>query len=448
MKKTILSLIIILSTATFFGCDNLNPLPPEVIYVDPVRPGYSLIGTYDSMDTAVVEMVDVDAKTITFLNHAVEKSYTLAYNDSTIILDKYDRAMSIAQIIKGEIVDVCFIKDNKKLVSIKQSPAAFSFENISKYHLDAERKNAIIGDENFRLKGNTLVTSDDRKVEIADIIHRDIITIRGIDREIWSIVVERGHGYLKLTNDAYAVGGWIEVGQNIIQKVTDNMLLVVPEGTFDVQISARGFSATRRVTIERNKETIIDLGEGEVIIEAPRTGKVVFSVTPATAMVYIDGEEVDIKGAIELEFGLYQVVCEAPLYDTVTLYIKVSQDVASVSITMDETGTNNSGGSVSDNYLTPPPMETGKNRVYMEAPVDVEVYQDGVYMGISPVYFEKVPGSHTITLRKHGYITKSYQIHLDNEANDVTYSFSALEKNSIETGNNENETDNNESEND
>ncbi|MCL2717804.1 MAG: PEGA domain-containing protein [Lachnospiraceae bacterium] len=433
MKKLILSFIILLYTVFIFGCGNSSTPPPDVIDIDFTRPSYSLIGTYDSMDTAVVENVDTEAKSITLINYSLDKSYTLEYDALTAFWDKFDQALSVAQISMGEIVDVCFMKNEKRLVSLQQSKDAFSFDNISKFTLDGGRRIAIIGDENFRLTPSTLIASDNRRIETTDIIARDIVTIRGIDRDIWSIVVQRGHGYLKLVNDFYAIGGWIEIGQNIIQKITDNMLLTVPEGTFDIHISARGFSTTRKVTIERNKETTIDLGDVE--IEIPRTGKVLFNVYPNTATVYIDGAEVDIRGVIELPFGLYQVVCEAPGYDTVTIHIRVSQDIASVSITMDVAGTNreeNNNASVSDNNLQ---IETGRNRVYIEAPVDVEVYQDGVYMGISPVHFEKVPGSRTITLRRQGYITKSYQIHLDSEATDVTYSFSALERNSLETDN-------------
>jgi hypothetical protein len=247
-------------------------------------------------------------------------------------------------------------------------------------------------------------------------------------------VVEKGHGYLRLTNDAYAIGGWIEIGQSIIQRVSDGMLLTVPEGTFEVYISASGFNTTRKVTIERNKETTIDLGDVE--IEEIRKGKVIFTVTPSFAAVYVDGEEVDTSKVVELEFGLHQIVCEADGYDTITQYIKVTEGLANVNIVMDVAGTN---PSVSDNELPDNTITAGIGRVYIDSPAGVEVYVDGVYMGMSPVHFAKRIGSLTITLRREGYITKSYTIFIDDAASDVTYSFSALERNL----NNENDNNNN-----
>jgi len=433
MKKFLVKILILLITTLLFACGNTTPPPPAAPDIDHTKPSHPNIGIYDSLDTVIISNIDTEARTITFINFELDKPYTLEYNGVTTFMDKYEKVLSVAQLMVGEVVDVSFLKSEKLLVSLFQSKEAFTYENISRYTLDGGRKVAVIGENTYRLTNSALVVSDGRRIDVADIVNRDVVTIRGFDRDIWSIVVQSGHGYLRLINDIYAIGGWIEIGQTHIQRITDNMLLVVPEGTFEVRISARGFSTTRRVTIDRNRETVIDLGD--VVVESPRTGRVIFNVEPINAAVFIDGREIDIRNIIELEFGLYQVICMAPGYDTVTIHIRVSEENASVSIIMDREGTNvnnNNNTSVSGNEL---PLEVGRNRVYIEAPVDVEVYQDGVYMGISPVHFEKVAGSRTITLRHQGFITKSYQIHLDNEPTDVTYSFSALERMSLEIGN-------------
>ena len=55
-------------------------------------------------------------------------------------------------------------------------------------------------------------------------------------------------------------------------------------------------------------------------------------------------------------------------------------------------------------------------------------------MGVAPVTYSKTGGSHTITLRKSGYITRSYNIEVPDDNQDVTYSFPALEKEDSENG--------------
>ena len=423
------TLPLLLAATLLIGCGPFAAPPPHGAEPDPAPAEPSAyVGMYDSMDTAVVEDIDAEARTVTLLNLAVGQSYTLEYNDTTAITDKYGAAMAMTQIAVGDIVDVCFMKESRRLVSMGRTPDAFVMDDVAKYSLDELRGSVTIGSESYRLHDSTLIISDGRRISAADIIAHDIVAFQGMGRDIWSITVQRGHGYLRLVNDAYAIGGWIEVGQGIIQRISDNMLLSVPEGSAEVHISARGFATTRRVHIERNKETVIDLGGVEV--EDVRTGRVLFSISPPDATVYIDGIETDVRGSVALEFGIHQVVCEAVGFDTITMYIKVSEENAGVTIAMDETtAPPESAPGVSDNSLI-----AGTNRVYIDAPAGVEVYQDGVYMGIAPVYFTKIPGSHTITLRREGHITKSYQIHLDDGPADVTYSFSALEGDSWQNG--------------
>ena len=86
----------------------------------------------------------------------------------------------------------------------------------------------------------------------------------------------------------------------------------------------------------------------------------------------------------------------------------------------DEGSSENSGGD-SSNAITP-----GEYRVYIDAPEGVEVYKDGAYIGITPLFFKKVQGTCIITLRKEGYRTRSYTITMDAEEKDVNYSFSEL----------------------
>ncbi len=444
-KKKIKNILWILCAGiSLTGCSSIglaHEATFESAFENTEQVPYSTVGMYDSADTAIVKMVSAEEQKVTLINIEMGKDYTLAYDGATLVSDKYDNAMSMPQVQIGDIVDVCFMKESKRLASIKLSDQAFTYEAISKYSLNGGNGSAVIGDGTYRIMNSALIVSEGKLVETADVIARDVVTIKGIGHNILSIIVDKGHGYLRLKNDAYVIGGWIEVGQSVIQEITDGMLLTVPEGSYDVHITNRGIDTVRKVTVERNKEAVIDLGDIE--IEEVQIGKVYFTVTPSTATVYVDGDKADIGKAVEMDYGLHQIICEASGYDTITQYIKVSQEIASVTITMDETSSNSNDNNtnngnisgVSENSLT-----TGAYQVYIDSPRGVEVYQDGVYMGISPVNFTKVAGSHTITLRKEGYITRSYTIQIDNENSDVTYSFAELERTSNSVSENSSRT--------
>lgn len=389
-------------------------------------------GSYDSEDIAVIKEINEDKNNITFMNIETGRFYTLSYDGTTVIQDKYGGSMAMTQMQEGNIVDVSFLRSKKKLSQMKLSENAWVFEEVQKYNFDVLSKSAEIGGGVYGIRNNLVVASEGKEAQLEDIIRGDIVSISGVGNSVYSVVVDKGHGYLRLSNDEYLKGGWIEVGQTVIQQITEDMLLAVPEGTYDVHLTASGIDETRKVTIYRNQEVTLDVSD--VKIEAPKTGKVIFAVMPADTAIYIDGDEVDITKPVEMEYGVHQMIAKAEGYDTITQYIKVGQELASISVTLEEseevTEKNteakipSQGGSVSGNDSE----LTSSYRVYIDSPADVEVYLDGMYIGMSPVNFKKQSGTHTITLRKPGYITKSYTIQIDSEPKDVTYSFTDLVK--------------------
>lgn len=408
--------------------------------------GFSVttVGSYDSADTAVVMSVDSDNSSVSFMNMDTGKQYTLYYDGTTYIKDKYDGPMTISQLKAGDVVDVNFLKGKRQIASIQLSPKAWVYDNVKNYDLGGMNKTASIGASTYSLPENVVVLSEGKRTEVMDVVAQDVVTISGIDHQIYSISVERGHGYLRLKNDQSLLGGWIEVGSSVIKEITEDMLLVVPEGSYQVLLSNDGISCTKNVVIERDKEVVLDVSDVEIARD--KTGKIIFSVTPDNAEVTIDGKQVDISRAIELPYGIHQVHLEAEGYDSLTKYIQVGSENASISFTLEKSREEeeDTAGSISQNSLVEKEPEpaidntssisentisaTKSNKVYIDAPKGVEVYLDSNYVGITPVSFKKVVGSHTITLRKSGYKTKSYTIYLYNDGEDITYSFTDLEE--------------------
>ena len=189
----------------------------------------------------------------------------------------------------------------------------------------------------------------------------------------------------------------------------------------------------------RNQEYTLDVSGIEP--EAPKVGKLVFAISPSSADVLIDGEQVDTSGPVEVEYGVHQLMVREDGYETVTQYIRVGEEMASISITLDKAEENAPAGSdtvnVTDSSVSGNSSISASDlssfKIYIQSPADVEVYWDGVYKGLAPVSFKKEAGMHTVSLRRTGYVTKSYTVQIDEEEKDVTYSFSDLEKQNVVT---------------
>lgn len=379
--------------------------------------------SYDSADTPVLVDKDEEEQTVTFLNLELGKKYTLSMDGTTKLYDKYGESVSLNQIQKGDIVDITFLKEKKHLTSMKLSSAAWNYDSVERYELNTVREEVTIGSEIYKLNENVQYFSAGRVIEDTDINPADVLSFKGIDKEILSVNVEKGHGYLRLDNDEQFIGGWIEIGQSLIQQITEDMVLTVPEGSYQVNISHNGNSGVKNVVINRNEESVVDIGD--IKIADPKTGDVLFSVTPSGAKVYIDGTEVDTSLPVTLQYGIHQLIARAEGYQTVTCYLRVGSESAGFDVVLDKIEDEDDKESTSKSSESSSEAETVTDyyKVYIDAPEAVEVYLDGNYVGISPCSFRKTAGTHVITLRKTGCESKSYTVQVDDEKKDCTFSF-------------------------
>mgnify|MGYP002761680053 FL=1 len=393
--------------------------------------------SYDSADTAVlVDINNVDS-TVTLLNLDLNRRYTLSMDGTTRFADKYGNAISLNQLQEGDIVDVTFLKSQKHLTSMQLAQTAWQYDDVERYEMNNVRNEVTIGGEVFQLSKDTQYFSQGHNIEKMDLNPADILTFHGIDSTVLSVTVEKGHGYLRLVNDENFVGGWLEIGQTQIVQITEDMLVTVPEGSYQVDISYNGSGGTKNVVINRNEETTLDIGDLEVA-EA-QYGMVLFSMSPSNAELYIDGSQADPSQPISLEYGIHQIIAKSDGYKSLTQYLRVGQESAGVDVQLDKVDSDSEEGTSGSSSGSASSSSTGSTssteststvdttttyyRVHIDAPENAEVYLDGSYVGISPCSFRKTSGSHVITLRKSGYETRSYTVQVDDEQKDVSYSF-------------------------
>lgn len=409
---------------------------PDAVYDTGFTPAGT--NTYDSADRAVVVRKEKEEGTITLFNIPTGKNYTLRYDGTTHIRDKHGEAMSMEQIQPGNVVDVTFLKSRKALRTLTLAPEVWTNTVAGNYTINQNGRGITVGKDQYQLADNVMVVSEGGQISLEDINTCDSLYLQGIDRTIYSITIEKGHGYLRLANEEYFIGGWIEVGQALVRPVEEEMLLVVPEGSYQVLISNHGTAGVKNITVERGQEVTLDVGDlkGEEI----KRGSVIFALNPVTASVYIDGDKVDTEKAVEMDYGIHQMIVRAEGYKTITQYVKVGQPYATLDIELEQeeseegvSGNTLSGNTLSGNTAGEIPEgsavvnATGGYHINITAPEGAEVYYDGNYAGTVPVSLKKEEGLHVVTLRKSGCQTRSFTMQVDAEAKDISWAFSELE---------------------
>ena len=475
------AVVIALALGIFLsGCAATNGQTVEDVATTKEQTDTSYRKKADSLDEAVISKISENKEKITFYNTRLGMSYTLSYKSVNSIKDKYDQEMSVSQLSPGDLVIVSFVKEDKEIRTIQLKRDAFLYQEVSDYEINETAGTMIIEDKQYELADHLFVFANGKAAKLADINMVDVLKISGTDRVINSIVVDRGHGYIRLANDEYFIGGWIEVGENLIKPINQNMLLTVPEGEYDILITNKGYGGTKHVVVEANKETTVDVGDlkGDEV----KTGKIIFTITPATATVEIDGKQADTSSPVTLEYGIHQIVLKADGYKTMTKYIKVGSALANMNIEMEEGTSSTSENSVSDtstdttssgstststttsgtststassgtststttsgtssSTTTGTEENTGSSTVgdtsttvtdtdgnalvYIDAPEGAQLYLDGEYVGIVPTSFKKTSGTHEVSFRKDGYETRSYTLYFEDDDNNQTFSFADL----------------------
>ena len=93
-KAAWLGLVCTIVTLSLSGCGAGMDIPEETKEtVKTINSGFVAMapGIYDSADTAIVISRDEEKKTMTFQNLETGKQYTLYYDGTTAIRDKYDQ---------------------------------------------------------------------------------------------------------------------------------------------------------------------------------------------------------------------------------------------------------------------------------------------------------------------------------------------------------------------
>lgn len=419
-KTTIIILACILLCFWITGCSTTGLAQESTFESSLENTQEESVNIYVSELSGVLKAVDSSNQQLVVCSLADHSEQSISYDAATVLTDPYGAPLTADQLKPGSIVKLAYNSTLNKAGSLQMDPDAWSYTDIEKFHLDAQAGTLTVGQEAYRLDAGLLIFSGQNEILPEQLLQQDVISIRGIGEEIFSITVEQGHGYLELDNEEYFVDGWIEIGQTLISKLSPDMLFSVPEGTYQVRLTTELLDESRDVTIRRDEVTVLDLGDVEKPV--PESGQVTLQITPEDAQVYIDDHLINAYYPIKLPLGMHEIAVSASGYDTESRYFEVDGEPLLLEMSLAETKS-----TVSENNVSWASTDRTEATITIEAPAGAEVYEDNLYKGYAPVTYTKTTGTHVITLRKTGYVTRSYSIEIKDDDENVIYSFPELE---------------------
>ncbi len=405
---------------------------------------------YDRQILGVVKSIDTNKKSITLYNVDGNDEIELYYDGTTSVKDKYDQEITMSQLTVGEMVDVYYLLDNN-IIEIAISKDAWEYKKVSNLVINNDKKMLSISARNYQFTENLVISSADQLINLIDLSDKDELTLKGVNSKVYSIIVTKGHGYVRFSNYDDFIGGNLEIGNDNMIAISKDMLVVVREGDYKLTMENEGLTGSKLIRVVRDQEIVVDMGEFRK--EAPQVGKVEFTVLPNGADLYVDGKEVDYSEPIELKYGEHTVTVSLSGYEDYTGTITIDEssmqffitlveptvseeesDSADSSSTSGNSNNNSSNSSSDDDSLEEEVKNTdtsnnsvdSEHKIYVQTPIGASVYWNGQLMGTAPVNFTKQVGSYTISLAADGYETISYPVIIADDGEDVYLNFPNL----------------------
>lgn len=435
-KKTVVFIILIMVLTVFTSCTIKKHTRSNIN----VKNTENVQETETSTFTGIIVNVDKELGQVTVRELDSDVDTILDYNATSEIIDKYGVQITGDELQPGQIMAVTYNTKSSRVVSMNIPEEVWEYQEVDKFSFDGEENSLSLAGKKYQYTNQTYFTSLDSKIQMMELNDNDIITARGIGIKVYSVTRTKGHGYIRLANYSYFIGGTLNVGNSIILPVTENMLVAASEGSYRVMLSKGSTKAMKNVVVKDGSETKLDFSEYKT--EVQNVGNITFDIEPYGADLYINGSAVDYSSPVALNYGEYNIRVEMTGYTTYTGVLDVEKAGSVVKIDLidenasvdSQTGTPKPSGEPGSTSSSGDDVTTKKidsnHTITVSAPEGAEVYLDNVYKGLAPCSFTKVIGSQTITLSKPGYQTKSYSVDVLDDDKNVKLGFSDLAEDS------------------
>lgn len=338
-KHWLLALVIFTVFVALSGCGKKDDGPVSMKgYASGVEAATEEETQAEESSLYTVSGVDTTLSTMTFLNIDTGRYEQYSYTDGTIFKDRHGSLISAASMVPGKVVTLTLRDKDLILEKVEQSADAWEMDDIGKFSYNEEDKIFTIGDTKYSYDEELQVFSGDAAIELSAVTGQDTLRIQGIDRKVLSVSVTTGHGVIQLVNTQALEGGWLSLNHKNYYKITENMQLELPEGTYELTVAGNGYGGSTEVAVTRNEQTSVDVDS--IKGEDPKYCTLTFAVDVAGALMYIDGSQVDYTQPLQLQYGIHSIQITADGYDTWSkrLYVNSPEAQIEIALSGDDTG--------------------------------------------------------------------------------------------------------------
>lgn len=333
----------------FASCAQSAP-QGNVSYRTPGTPAASADASGSATNTSslnkvyIIEENDRKNDKLTVMNVVSLQEFRYPYTVLTEFLDKYGDTASVDDFKPG--MPITFDAGGRygTLTTVQKSDSLWERDDVTNYSFDESQEMMKIGNTEYHLPttalfldGNTITSLDDIETGV------DSLRVVGNDKEIVSVAVDKGHGYLTLTDTKLFDGSLIEIGTTDIEEVSDGKSIALPVGTYNVTIANNGWGGTKKIKIKKNVDSYLSLDSMKG--SGPKKCRLTFEIGVKGAKIYLDGKEVRKNKEMSVNYGDHNLTVVADGYDTWSRTLVVNSKKATIALDISDSKEGNSSSS-------------------------------------------------------------------------------------------------------
>ena len=322
-----------------------------------------------SVDENKYEIINTeDGKTSLY---AVSENLKVTLEDGSTAVGK--------TVSRGDIVSFGVSKDTDEIVSIAYTDNIWEktgFENID---IDTSKNTISNGTTKYDYNDSTLFIYNGDFISADDLCSEDVVTLKGIRNTVWSVSVEKYHGYIQLNNIDKIENPEITIDGEKVE--FDDDKTAVSAGAHSLGISGSNIDQLIvDIHIAAGETYAVDMASVQ-----EKTGVLTVSVNVDDCIIIVDGKQVEKDSPIVLSMGTYNISVSAEGYKTYSSTIAVNEPLVEEKIILEK-------------LVQPKAMLSVESN-----PAGASVYANDVLIGTTPFSAQIEYGDYRITFKKDGY---------------------------------------------
>ena len=325
----------------------------------------------------IISEIDYNQKKIKLISINENKDYFLNLSNITDLKNEYGNIALIKEFKVGDLVNFCFNLSNNLIYLVKNKDA-WQINSLKNVKVDKNKIN--LNDKNYYFSNNLIISKDNIIKDISLLKNTDIVTLKGYENIIYSIEIEKGTGNLSLKNKPLIDDATIEIGKDILKKLSDVDEIYLTEGIYKLIIRGKNINTfITEVNIKENETTVLDLSQLQ-----NKTSTILINSNVSDYYLYINNELILEDTPLNLAYGAYKIKIEKNGYNTFETQIIVNNEITNLNINLE-------------------PLQQLIDLTINSTPENAEIYIDGSFIGYTPITYTTSVGSHQLILKKIGY---------------------------------------------